>query len=210
MFTTSLVSFLLAVFALVTIPGPDMAFVMADGIAHGKRGAFASALGVSCGGLVLALLTSLLVATALTVNASMLAALQLCGALYLLYIAVLTISRRPLATGVTASAARTGSLFVSGVVTNVSNPKALVFFIAFIPQFIPVGVSSPALYTLLLGGLLCTIGGIVNFAIGITGSMLTGLNQIGFMGRSWSQWVVFALFSVVSVMFCVQIVASHL
>ncbi|MCY4318686.1 MAG: LysE family translocator, partial [Alphaproteobacteria bacterium] len=49
--TETLIPFLLAVLALLIVPGPDMAFVMANGIAYGRRGAFFSALGISSGGL---------------------------------------------------------------------------------------------------------------------------------------------------------------
>ena len=85
--TETLTPFLLAGLALLIIPGPDMAFVMANGIAYGRRGAFFSALGISAGGLVLAAATALLVAATFAISPSVLLALQLVGCLYLLYVA---------------------------------------------------------------------------------------------------------------------------
>ncbi len=204
--TETLIPFLLAVLTLLIIPGPDMAFVMANGIAYGRRGAFFSALGISSGGLVLAVATALLVAATLAISPSALLALQLAGCLYLLYVATRTIVPRPGPAGICAPAPTSGNLFLRGVVTNVSNPKALIFFSAFIPQFIPDDATGPALYAFLLGALLCFVGGAVNFAIGASGVLFSGLNRIGFLGRSWSQWIVFAVFVSISVTFTAQAV----
>ena len=200
--------FLLAVLALLIIPGPDMAFVMANGIAYGRHGAFHSALGISAGGLVLAVATALLVATTLAISPSVLLALQLAGCIYLLCIAACTIVRRPRPADIRAPAPTSGNLFLRGVATNVSNPKALTFFSAFIPQFIPDGAAEPALHAFLLGAVLCLVGGAVNFAIGASGVLLSCLNRIGFLGRSWSQWIVFWVFVSISVTFAAQAVAG--
>ncbi len=202
--TETLIPFLLAVLALLIVPGPDMAFVMANGIAYGRRGAFFAALGISSGGLVLAVATAFLVAATLAISPSVLLALQLAGCLYLLYVATRTIVPRPADTY--APAPTSGNLFLRGVVTNVSNPKALIFFSAFIPQFIPDDATGPALYAFLLGALLCFVGGAVNFAIGASGVLFSGLNRTGFLGRSWSQWIVFAVFVSISVTFAAQAV----
>ncbi len=203
----TLMPFLLAVLALLVIPGPDMAFVMANGIAHGRRGAFNSALGISSGGLVLAVATALLVAATLATSPSALLALQLAGCLCLLYVAARMIVPRPGPAGTCAPPPTSGNLFLRGVATNVSNPKALMFFSAFIPQFIPDDATGPALHAFLLGALLCLVGGAVNFAIGASGVLFSGLNRIVFLGRSWSQWIVFAVFVSISATFTAQAVA---
>ena len=172
----TLIPFLLAVLALLIIPGTDMAFVMANGIAYGRRGALYSALGISAGRLVLAAATALLVAATLAISPSVLLALQIVGCLYLLCVAMRTIFPRPGPTDTYAPAPTSGNLFLRGAITNISNPKALIFFSAFIPQFIPDDVAGPALYAFLLGALLCFIGGVVNFAIGASGMLFSGLN----------------------------------
>ena len=203
----TLVPFLLAVLALLIIPGPDMALVMANGIAHGRRGALYSALGISTGGMVLALATAFLVAATVAINPSVLLALQLAGCLWLLHIAVRTILPRPRPADTCAPPPTSGNLFVRGAVTNLSNPKALVFFSAFIPQFIPDDAEEPALHAFWLGALLCLVGGAVNLAIGASGVLFSGLNRIGFLGRSWSQWIVFAVFVSIAMTFTAQAVA---
>ena len=198
----TLTPFVAAVLALLVIPGPDMALVMANGVAYGKRGAFFSALGVSCGGMVLALVVAIILATALSINMKLLTFIQLAGCLYLLYIATVTIY--PEASdeaGQTAVQPSKGNLFLRGVVTNISNPKALIFFSAFIPQFVPATSSNPPVFAFALGALLCLIGFGVNFVIGVTGSMLSGLNKVAFAGRTWTQWIIFVVFVAISLVF---------
>lgn len=204
------IPFVSAVLALLIIPGPDMALVVANGAAYGKRGAFFSSLGISSGGIFLALITAIIVATAVSINSILLTLVQLIGCLYLIYIAINTIY--PKSSGKTnqiTTEPSKGNLFFRGVVTNISNPKALIFFTAFIPQFIPSSASNPPAFAFALGFLLCLIGFGVNFAIGATGSVLSGLNNIAFAERTWSQWVIFVVFSTISIMFAIQLWLSY-
>ena len=201
--------FVAAVLALLIIPGPDMALVVANGAAYGKRGAFFTSLGISSGGMILALVTSIIVATAVSASPNLLTVIQLIGCLYLLYIAVITIY--PKTSGDTErkdTEPTKGSLFFRGVITNIANPKALIFFTAFIPQFIPEATLNPPLFAFALGTILCTIGFVVNFAFGATGSMLNGLNHIAFAERSWSQWAIFIVFFTISLIFATQLAFS--
>ena len=201
-----LVPFVAAVLALLVIPGPDMALVVASGIAYGKRGAFFSSLGISCGGMLLALAVAVILATALSISTKILTLVQLAGCLYLLYIAVTTIySEAPNEVGQTVAEPSTGNLFLRGVVANISNPKALIFFSAFIPQFIPATSSNAAVFAFALGALLCLIGFGVNFTIGVTGSMLSGLNKVAFARRTWTQWIVCIVFVAISLVFVTQL-----
>jgi threonine/homoserine/homoserine lactone efflux protein len=201
--------FVTAVLALLIIPGPDMALVVANGAAYGKKGAFFSSLGISAGGMVLALITTIIVATAVSINSNLLILIQLIGCVYLFYIAVSTIYPKASDNMIQEVAAPSkGNLFLQGIVTNISNPKALVFFTAFIPQFIPETASHPPMFAFSLGTLLCVIGFGVNFAFGATGSMFSGLNRIALAGRTWSQWAVFIVFFTISLMFAVQLALS--
>lgn len=192
--------FLLAVLVLMLIPGPDMAYVAASGIAYGSRGALVAALGIGSGGLVLTATTAAVVAAAATIDERLMTTIQLVGCVYLLYLAVRTIL--PPADG--GGAAKTnapshGDLFLRGVVTNVANPKALVFFLAFIPQFVPADAASPALAALLLGVLLCAVGTTINFLIGVSGAALGRFTGRVVLGRSVGQWVVAGVFGAIAI-----------
>jgi threonine/homoserine/homoserine lactone efflux protein len=204
-----LLPFVTAILALLIVPGPDMALVVANGAAYGKKGAFFSSLGISSGGMILALVTAIIVATAVSINSGLLTVIQIIGCVYLLYIAVVTLYPKSSGDAEKNDAEPTkGNLFFRGVITNISNPKALIFFTAFIPQFIPEATTNPAIFAFALGTLLCAIGFGVNFAFGVTGSMFSGLSRIAFAGRTWSQWIIFIVFFTISLIFAVQLLFS--
>ena len=154
----------------------------------------------------MALAVAVILATALSISTKILTLVQLAGCLYLLCIAVTTIyPEGSNKAGQTVAEPSTGNLFLRGVVTNISNPKALIFFSAFIPQFIPATSSNPPVFAFALGALLCLIGFGVNFAIGATGSMLSGLNKVAFAGRTWTQWIICVVFVSISLVFVIQL-----
>ena len=131
----------------VASPGPDFALVLRQSLAHGRRTAVWSSLGIGCGlsihitycllGLGLLLQNS---ATALTV-------VKYLGAAYLAYVGVQALRARPragdldLATSGTAPSAR--AAWATGFLVNVLNPKAALFFIALFP--IAVSATTPKL-----------------------------------------------------------------
>lgn len=202
----TLIPFVVAVFALLLVPGPDMALVAASGVAYGRRGALYSALGIGTGGLVLTAATALVVAAATGLNTELVRALQMMGAAYLIWLSV-SVLRHPAGDDDdVAPPVSDGNLFVRGVLTNLANPKALVFFLAFLPQFIPVGSTSPALAAVWLGMLLCVIGTSVNFAIGVTGVALAGLAGRRIANRSVGQWVIGIVFFVIGAGFMASLV----
>ena len=187
------------------IPGPDMALCLANGLAYGKRGALYTAIGISCGGVILTLLSTLFVAITFSVDGQALQWIQFVGGVYILYLAVITIKDRADGDDNYTVAPTQGNLFLRGMMTNLSNPKALIFFMAFIPQFIPENVDYPWIFVFVLGILLCLIGGIVNFTVGVAGSFLSFFNTIGGLERTWGQWIVFVVFISIAVTFMVDI-----
>jgi threonine/homoserine/homoserine lactone efflux protein len=121
--------FLLASVALVAIPGPNVLFVLARGLAGGRRAAVVSVLGVESATACFAVaaasgLTALLVSSALAF-----AVVRWLGVLYLVFLAVRafrTSSPHPVPGGRT---------FRQGFLVGISNPKVGLFFLAFLPQF---------------------------------------------------------------------------
>lgn len=87
-----------------------------------------------------------------------------------------------------------GNLFLRGIVTNVSNPKAILFFMAFIPPFIPTSTENPSFYAAMLGVILCIIGTTINFGFGITGLYLGKLIKIRLAGRNLAQYLLSSVF----------------
>jgi threonine/homoserine/homoserine lactone efflux protein len=129
-------AFIAACIALALLPGPIVTLLIANGLRHGTRAALTNIAGVQLG-LVIALTV---VAVGLT---SLMATMgywfdwvRFAGAAYLVWLGVKLI-RSPVE-GVSADAPPPpprGGFFLQGVVVALSNPKLLVFFGAFLPQF---------------------------------------------------------------------------
>ena len=150
-----LLAFTAAAAVLTITPGADTAMVLRTSTSDGPRAGVATALGICLGLLVWGAgaafgLTALLAASALAFTV-----LRWLGAAYLVYLGVrlLLRPRSAMAAGGVTSANRTGSLgaFRRGLLTNLLNPKVGVFYISFLPQFIPHGVNVAA-FSLLLAG----------------------------------------------------------
>jgi threonine/homoserine/homoserine lactone efflux protein len=153
------------------IPGQDMTYVIANGIAYGKRGAAMAALGLCFGGLVWSCLLWAVLHFAIAITPEALIYIQYVGGCYLTYLAF-QLSKRP-----SPSASEKpeippmSKLVFRGALTNLSNPKVSIFFFAFIPPFIPPTNPDPALYAFGLGAILIVVGGTTNFVFGLTGSL---------------------------------------
>lgn len=161
--SAALLSFALAAAVLIVLPGPDTAVVL-RAIAGGRRGAAArTAAGVCCGLLVWLVVAVAGLSALLAASRTAYEVLKVIGALYLGWLGARTLwslRHRPGAQPAdgTEPVAGTGrgrprkSGFVLGLATDVLNPKVGVFFVTFLPQFIPHHAPVTA-YTLFLGGL---------------------------------------------------------
>lgn len=196
----NLLSYILAIIVLMAIPGADMAYVVANGMAYGKRGAAVASLGISLGGFVMSCILWLALTLALEATPEAIAYIQVAGGCYLIYLAS-TLIREPSTANEISSpnAPPFKTLLFRGVITNVTNPKVPIFFFAFIPPFIPTDAKNPALYGFGLGCLLCLCGGLINFGFGLSGSMLSGMGKRKIWGRSISNVILAGLFTAIGV-----------
>ncbi|QNP68118.1 LysE family translocator [Streptomyces roseirectus] len=128
--------------ALITVtPGPDSALVLRSALRSGRRTAFMTGLGVSLGLMVWGLASAVGVAALLAASPAGFRALQTAGALWLVWLgarALLTArAEDPADVGPPSASVRQS--FVTGLSTNLLNPKALVFYVSLLPQFLPDG-----------------------------------------------------------------------
>ena len=145
---------------LVITPGADMALVAKNGLAHGRRAALATALGVNLGGLIWTLAAAFGMAAFVRSSATAFNTLRIAGAVYLFYLGLQAIwrsrhrgERRDPAEPLREQVLRSGRVdFRQGVVSNLLNPKIAIFYTSLIPQFVAPGQSVFA-RSLLLGGL---------------------------------------------------------
>lgn len=162
----TLLVFLLAVLTLFLSPGPNMAFVLSHGMAHGPRGGFAAALGIGLADLVMAVLTACGITAVVAAWPPAFDLLRTVGALYLVWLALKAL-RMPGA-ALAGAAVQTSLRGIVGraMLNSLFNPKALLFFMVFLPQFVDPTRGSMALQLLELGLVLSLASVVFNTTLG--------------------------------------------
>jgi threonine/homoserine/homoserine lactone efflux protein len=128
----------LAVAVLVALaPGPDNLLVLSLGMARGRRAGVAFGLGCALGCLNHTLLAALGVSALIAASPAAFTALKVAGGLYLIWLGVQALrNARAVGAPPAAPADTPAKLFVKGLVANAINPKVILFFLAFLPQFV--------------------------------------------------------------------------
>ena len=140
----TMLTFTVTCFILFITPGPDMSLVLAKTISGGTRMGIAATLGANAGLCVHTVLAAVGVSAVLATSATAFTVLKIVGGLYLAWLAIDAI-RNGSALNVKAEAKGEGSLkraFLLGLGSDLSNPKVVLFFVTFLPQF--VSASDPA------------------------------------------------------------------
>ena len=150
--TATLFYFLLASVLLTLAPGPDIMYLLAKSLADGARNGVALAAGLSSGILFHTTLVILGVAALIQGSPAALAALKYLGALYLLYLAVGAFrDKSDLKLESAGPSENRLALYRRGILMNVLNPKVLLFFLTFLPQFVPSDAENVGRQIALLG-----------------------------------------------------------
>jgi threonine/homoserine/homoserine lactone efflux protein len=137
-------AYVLAASILLLLPGPTVLLVMGYALSDGRGSAWRSVPGVMAGDATAIGLSLLGLGALLATSATLFALLKWIGAAYLIYLGVRMWRSAPRAAALTASAtdgpapgARVGwRVFGHAYVVTALNPKSIVFFVAFLPQFI--------------------------------------------------------------------------
>src|SRR5579864_147419 len=158
---TQLIAFIGVSLLLAVTPGPDMAVVTKNALAHGRRGVVLTTSGIALALLIWVTATAVGLSAVLRASGELLLVLKLAGAAYLAYLGLRTLlesRRRPgdLLAG-TPPAAPSRAIFQQGFLSAISNPKLGVFFVTFLPQFVELG--QPLLPRLLELGLIFALIG---------------------------------------------------
>ncbi|WP_225785306.1 LysE family translocator [Xenophilus sp. Marseille-Q4582] len=164
---TTLGLFLLAALALLASPGPNMAFVLAQGATHGPRSAWAGAVGIALADFVLALAAASGVAALVAAWAPAFDLLRAAGAAYLVWLGVQAL-RAGAASAQAPGAASTGAWRIArmGFFQTLTNPKALLFFIVFLPQFVQPAQGSVSAQMVQLGAVMALLSLAFNTTLG--------------------------------------------
>jgi threonine/homoserine/homoserine lactone efflux protein len=136
--TSVLIAYSLACLVLFITPGPDMSLFLAKTMAGGRRAGIAAMTGTMLGCVVHSLLAAFGISALIAASPAAFLALKIVGALYLLWLAIDAIRH-----GSVLNMSSTGpgqlpfwSTFALGVGSNLTNPKVVLFYVTFLPQFI--------------------------------------------------------------------------
>lgn len=160
-----LVLFILAGWLLNLTPGPDVLYIVTTALRSGARAGVLAGLAIAAGCLVHVVAAAVGLGALLAASATAFMLLKFAGAAYLVWLGVrILLEKAPPPAPVleqrqAALPARPGAVFRGGFLTNVLNPKVALFFLAFVPQFIPADASDKVQAFLLLG-LLFTLNSI--------------------------------------------------
>jgi threonine/homoserine/homoserine lactone efflux protein len=159
------------------IPGPTVMLVVSQALSSGKRSVIPLAAGVGLGDLIAMSLSFAGIGAVLAASAMMFSVLKWIGAVYLVYLGV-KIWKAPVSVGRKDEKSQSGSTqFASAFLTTALNPKSIIFFMAFLPQF--VSHSSPVQPQFLLLGATYLVLGILNAAAyaAFAGRLRTALKE---------------------------------
>ncbi|AEV37679.1 LysE type translocator [Pseudovibrio sp. FO-BEG1] len=185
-------TYVIACIILLIIPGPTVLMVSSYGISQGLRAVVASALGVSLGSILLISVALAGLGAVISTSALLYDLLQYAGATYLIYLGVSMWRRKSVVKGqLGVTATSRFHIFRDTFLVSAFNPKDMLFFVAFLPQFVDDTVPVIPQFVL-LAVTFVVLGGInTMFWTSMAGScraMLTGgksarrLNRIGGTG----------------------------
>lgn len=136
----SLLAFTLAAALLTLTPGLDTALVLRTAAVEGRTQAWRAALGINVGCLLWGAAVAFGLGALLAVSELAYTLLKYCGAAYLGWLGLKLLLRpRTTFAGHTAEQGADSNWFLKGMLGNVLNPKVGIFYVSFLPQFIPQG-----------------------------------------------------------------------
>jgi threonine/homoserine/homoserine lactone efflux protein len=138
---TVVAAFTAAAVILILTPGPDMTLFVGETLRAGRSRGFAAMLGASAGLIVHTTLAALGLSALLATSTVAFTVLKIAGVAYLLWLALQAIRHGSALTVSTAPTVKRSipRTFVYGVAINLLNPKIVMFFLTFLPQFVHVG-----------------------------------------------------------------------
>lgn len=152
--------FLVAAILLNLTPGTDTMYIVSRSIAQGRAAGIYSALGITGGIMIHTFLAAFGLSLILVQSALVFNTIKIIGALYLAYLGFQMIrAKKSENEQQTLANESNKKIFLQGLITNVTNPKVALFFLAFLPQFIQTGSDGVNPIPFLILGLTFTLTG---------------------------------------------------
>lgn len=170
--------YLTAVLALLMLPGPDMLLIASSSMSYGKKVGLFASLGNATSGVILTLLAAMGVSTLVAMSPVALKVLHLLGGAYLLKMGWDCMrAQASSAPELDQMSKMATTYYQRALMSNLLNPKALVFFVMFLPQFVSSNITASSGEQMLALGLLLNVMGLLFnlLLVALAGSVGKGL-----------------------------------
>jgi threonine/homoserine/homoserine lactone efflux protein len=152
-------AFLVASILFIQVPGPSLLFTIGRALTVGRREALLSVVGNAAGVTTQAVLVAVGLGAVVATSITAYTVIKVAGAAYVIWLGISAIRHRHEARKALAAQApgKRGQALRVGVVVGLTNPKTILFFVAFLPQFVDTGAGHVALQMALLGAVFGTL-----------------------------------------------------
>lgn len=157
--------YLVAATVLVLAPGPDSLLVLSRSITDGREAGVVATIGITVGNLIHSTLAAAGISALIAASPALFDLLRYAGGAYLAWIgaralwsALGAVRADKDAPVVPPESAPAGRVFLQALLTNLLNPKIILFFLAFVPQFVAPQLGHVAVQTFVLGAILGGLG----------------------------------------------------
>lgn len=154
--SSQLIAFVIASILFIQVPGPSLLFTIGRALTVGRRDALLSVIGNALGLVAQVLLIAVGLGAVVAASATAYSALKVVGAVYVVWLGIQAIrnraeARQALEHTADARPERRGRSVWTGFIVGVTNPKTIVFFVAFMPQFTNEAAGHAGLQIAMLG-----------------------------------------------------------
>jgi threonine/homoserine/homoserine lactone efflux protein len=170
--TSALPIFFAAVAALLVVPGPDFMLIASQSVSRGASYGVACSAGIFLAGILQTLLVAFGLGALMETWPLVATIVRLLGAVYLAYLGLRLLlawhrQREPQCHNAPKSAPSIPTLLMVGLGNNLLNPKALLFFSVFVPQFVVPEIGSPSTQIMAWGGMLSLLALVYNLTLSL-------------------------------------------
>ena len=152
--TSQLLAFCLTASLLILTPGPNFIYVLTRGTTQGRRAALLSVLGLGVGVLIHTTLACIGISAVIRSSYLAFRVLKYLGSLYLISVGLKTLRKgETVVSGVLHLSTASLRIFWQSILTSLTNPKTMLFFLSFLPQFVSRPLATGTSQLFLLGGI---------------------------------------------------------